>query len=174
MTMKTPGQVAALACFLLWLSGCSDPDDVPESHISAPPEARSATSALTDIDRFPLRTALFGDLHVHTSWSVDAYSGGNRLGPNSAYRFARGEVVELQSGSEAQLQTPLDFVALTDHAEGFGTHLACTIAGAPEFDTPQCKGHPIRRPCTGGHAQAGLRDGHPPAGAAQPDSVCGH
>ena len=139
MTMKTPGQVAALACFLLWLSGCSDPDDVPGSHISAPPEARSATSALTDIDRFPLRTALFGDLHVHTSWSVDAYSGGNRLGPNSAYRFARGEVVELQSGSEAQLQTPLDFVALTDHAEGFGTHLACTIAGAPEFDTPQCR-----------------------------------
>jgi hypothetical protein len=137
--MKTPGQVAALTCFFLALSGCTDPDDVPESHISAPPDTGSSTTAPTDIERLPLRTALFGDLHVHTSWSGDAYVGGNRLGPNSAYRFARGEVVELQSGSEAQLGTPLDFVALTDHAEGFGTHLACTIPGMPEFGTPQCR-----------------------------------
>ncbi len=106
MPMKSPGQVATLACFVLWLSGCTDPDDVPASHISALPETGSPTTAPADIERFPLRTALFGDLHVHTSWSGDAYVGGNRLGPNSAYRFARGEAVELQTGSEAQLHTP--------------------------------------------------------------------
>ncbi|HJL53061.1 MAG TPA: DUF3604 domain-containing protein [Arenicellales bacterium] len=92
-----------------------------------------------EAERFPLRTALFGDLHVHTSWSIDAYTGGNRLGPNTAYRFAKGEKVELQNGTEAQLQTRLDFVALTDHAEGFEVTLACTIPGSPEFDLPRCR-----------------------------------
>jgi hypothetical protein len=109
---------------------------VPETHISTPPPAVSAPA---EVERFPLGTALFGDLHVHTSWSADAYTGGNRLGPNSAYRFAKGEKLELQNGVEAQLETPLDFVALTDHAEGFGTHLACTIPGSPEFDLPPCR-----------------------------------
>ena len=131
-TFMRPG----LACFVLWLTGCSNPDDVPETHISTPPPA---VPAAAEVERFPLRTALFGDLHVHTSWSADAYTGGNRLGPNSAYRFAKGEKIELQTGTEAQLDTPLDFVALTDHAEGFGTHLACTIPGSPEFDLPQCR-----------------------------------
>ena len=134
--MPTLVRTTALACLFLWLTGCSDPDDVPESHISTAPPA---VAAVQEVERFPLRTALFGDLHVHTSWSVDAYTGGNRLGPNSAYRFAKGEKVELQNGVEAQLQAPLDFVALTDHAEGFGTHLACTIPGSPEFTLPQCR-----------------------------------
>ncbi|MEZ5557099.1 MAG: DUF3604 domain-containing protein [Pseudomonadales bacterium] len=131
------------ACALILLggclSGCSDPDIVPESHISAPPSAVSQPAVPVEVARDPLRTALFGDLHVHTSWSVDAYAGGNRLGPNSAYRFARGEAVELSNGVRAQLQTPLDFVALTDHSEGFDTHLACTIPGGPEFDLSQCR-----------------------------------
>lgn len=97
------------------------------------------TSSQTNIERYPLRTALFGDLHVHTSWSLDAYAGGNRLGPNSAYRFARGERIKLSNGVEAQLAIPLDFVALTDHAEGFDTLLACTIPGSPEFETKTCR-----------------------------------
>ncbi len=124
-------------CALAWLAGCSDPDDVPESHISATPPP--AASSPREVKRFPLRTALFGDLHVHTSWSADAYTGGNRLGPNTAYRFARGEQVELPNGIDARLTVPLDFVALTDHAEGFATHLACTIPGSPEFDLPLCR-----------------------------------
>lgn len=120
----------------LWLSGCSDPDKIAETHISTPP----AAAPTVEVARFPLRTALFGDLHVHTSWSLDAYAGGNRLGPNSAYRFAKGEKIELQTGAEAQLQVPLDFVALTDHAEGFEVLLPCTmIPGSPEFDLQQCR-----------------------------------
>ncbi|NKB98912.1 MAG: DUF3604 domain-containing protein [Pseudomonadales bacterium] len=118
------------------LLGCTDPDIVPETHISTPPPPQaSGTPAV----RYPLKTALYGDLHVHTSWSADAYAGGNRLGPNSAYRFARGEEVELQNGLLAKLETPLDFVALTDHAENFATHLPCTIGGGPEFDTETCR-----------------------------------
>ena len=56
-----------------------------------------------------------------------------------AYRFAKGEKIELQTGDDAQLQTPLDFVALTDHAEGFDTQIVCTMPGSPEFDLPQCR-----------------------------------
>jgi len=123
--------VAAITPF-----GCSDPDVVPESHISTPPPAQASGG---EVERFPLKTALYGDLHVHTSWSADAYAGGNRLGPNTAYRFARGEEVELQNGLAARLEAPLDFVALTDHAENFATHLPCTIGGGPEFDTDQCR-----------------------------------
>ena len=107
----------------LMLIGCSDPDRVPETHISAPPTLTPAF----DVERYPLRTALFGDLHVHTSWSADAYVGGNRLGPNTAYRFAKGEKNELPTGDEAQLKAPLDFVALTDHAEGFEVQLPSTM-----------------------------------------------
>ncbi len=119
------------------LAGCSDPDAVPETHISTPPPPQASGG---EVERFPLKTALFGDLHVHTSWSADAYTGGNRLGPNTAYRFARGEEIELQNGLTARLDVPLDFVALTDHAENFATHMTCTIGGGPEFDTEQCRG----------------------------------
>ncbi len=121
------------------ITGCSDPDIVPASHISATPPPAASDADESVVKRFPNRTALFGDLHVHTSWSSDAYTGDNRLGPNSAYRFAKGEKVELPNGHEAQLPSPLDFVALTDHAEGFGSHLACTTPGSAEFDAPQCR-----------------------------------
>ncbi len=132
---KTVGLLWLMGLYLA-LHGCSDPDNIPETHISTPP----APAPIAEVERFPLRTALFGDLHVHSSWSADAYAGGNRLGPNSAYRFAKGEKIELQTGAEAQLPAPLDFVALTDHAEGFEVHLPCTmLPNAPEFDHQQCR-----------------------------------
>ena len=131
-------RTTGLICLVLWLSSCSDPDKVPETHSSTPP-AKASTAETANVERFPLRTALFGDLHVHTSWSMDAYAGGNRLGPNSAYRFAKGEKVELQNGFEAQLPEPLDFVALTDHAESFEI-LPCTmLPDSPEFDLQLCR-----------------------------------
>lgn len=118
------------------LFACSDPDVVPDTHRSIPPPAQASGE---EVERHLLKTALFGDLHVHTSWSADAYAGGNRLGPNTAYRFARGEEVELQNGLVAKLDSPLDFVALTDHAENFSTHLPCTIGPGAEFESKQCR-----------------------------------
>jgi hypothetical protein len=73
----------------------------------------------------PLKTVYFGDLHVHTSLSFDAYIAGNRIDPMQAYRFAKGEGFELVSGEVVQLTTPLDFVAITDHAESFGLFEGC-------------------------------------------------
>ncbi|MGE0668842.1 MAG: DUF3604 domain-containing protein [Sphingomonadales bacterium] len=60
----------------------------------------------------------FGDLHLHTRHSPDAYGAGNReLSAAEAYRFARGEEVTSSKGLKARLKRPLDFLAVTDHAE---------------------------------------------------------
>jgi hypothetical protein len=68
---------------------------------------------------FPTRP-FFGDTHVHTSFSMDAGAFGCRLGPADAYRFAKGEEVTASSGQRAKLARPLDFIAVTDHSDGFG------------------------------------------------------
>lgn len=74
------------------------------------------------------RNVYFGDLHVHSSLSFDSYIFGNRLSLDEAYRFARGEVVQNAVGETMQLTRPLDFVAITDHSEGFGLHEACDLS----------------------------------------------
>lgn len=139
MTVLKWKKAALSNCLLLcltFLAGCADPDDVPASHISTPPDFKVDTA---EVEHFPNKVALFGDLHLHTSWSVDAYFGGNRIGPNGAYRVAKGERLELSNGTEIQLEVPLDFVALTDHAEGFDSLLACTTPGQPEFELETCR-----------------------------------
>jgi hypothetical protein len=67
----------------------------------------------------------WGELHVHTAESFDASLFGNSLGVEDAYRFASGEPLASASGEIMQLTRPLDFVAITDHAEGFGTKTHC-------------------------------------------------
>ncbi len=56
----------------------------------------------------------FGDTHLHTSYSVDAGMVGDRLGPDEAYRFARGETVTASFGHKARLRRPLDFLVIAD------------------------------------------------------------
>ena len=62
----------------------------------------------------------FGDTHCHSSYSADAGMIGNRLGPDAAYRFAKGEVVTSSTGLPARLARPLDFLVVSDHAENLG------------------------------------------------------
>ncbi|MCB1859306.1 MAG: DUF3604 domain-containing protein [Gammaproteobacteria bacterium] len=68
---------------------------------------------------YPQRV-LWGDTHLHTSLSTDAGMVGNRLGPEEAYRFARGETVVSSTGVRARLRRPLDFLVTADHAENLG------------------------------------------------------
>ncbi len=63
----------------------------------------------------------WGDTHLHTSNSVDAFGFGNRLDPEQALRFASGEEVTSSTGVKAKLARPLDFLVVTDHAEGLGS-----------------------------------------------------
>jgi hypothetical protein len=68
---------------------------------------------------YPTRV-FFGDTHHHTANSGDAFMNGDRLSPEDAYRFARGEEVVSSSGLPAKLSRPLDFLVISDHAEGLG------------------------------------------------------
>jgi hypothetical protein len=69
--------------------------------------------------KFPTRP-LFGDTHLHTSFSMDAGASGTRLVARDAYRFARGEQVTSNTGQPVKLARPLDFLVVADHSDGFG------------------------------------------------------
>ncbi len=73
----------------------------------------------------------WGDTHVHTNLSGDAVF---KLGPDAAYRFARGEEVTSTSGQQVRLRRPLDFLVLADHGNNMGAELSRERAKAdPEF-----------------------------------------
>ena len=70
----------------------------------------------------PQTQLLWGDTHLHTNNSFDAFLNGNfSVTPSDAYRFAKGEpVIHAYTRSRVQLGTPLDFLVITDHAEFLG------------------------------------------------------
>ncbi len=93
----------------------------------------------------PLRQPLFGDTHVHTRFSFDAWAQGTRNDPRDAYRFARGEAVPIQPfGADGavrrtvRLRRPLDFAAVTDHAEMLGETGLCQTPGSSGYDRFVC------------------------------------
>lgn len=91
-----------------------------------------------------LRTPYFGDLHVHTRYSADAYIFGTRGEPRDAYRFAQGDSIAVSDDNEAQtrqvrLHRPLDFAAVTDHAEFYGEVQLCTTPGLLLYDEQMCQ-----------------------------------
>ena len=74
----------------------------------------------------PDRDCFFGETHVHTSWSFDAYTFGNTLaGPEDAYKYALGQPIKHPAGYEVKITKPLDFMGVTDHAEYVGTGTTC-------------------------------------------------
>jgi hypothetical protein len=112
---------------LLLVSCNGDPE--PQPRVLLEREDCSATD--------PNRQLFWGDLHVHTRYSFDAWVYDVRLTPADAYAFAMGETVQLPAGP-VQLSRPLDFAAVTDHAEFLGEIDACTREGSPAYDTPTC------------------------------------
>ena len=92
-----------------------------------PPLDRKVTYSPYPAQNFPNRV-FFGDTHLHTSYSTDAGLVGCTLGPEEAYRFARGEQVTSSTGLPAKLARPLDFLVVADHAENLG--LAPMIAAS--------------------------------------------
>jgi hypothetical protein len=91
------------------------------------------------------RNPYFGDLHVHTTYSVDGFTQGVETTPEQAYRFARGEQIGLhpldtngQPTRVTQIDRPLDFAMVSDHAEFFGEYSICTDPGHPQYNDANC------------------------------------
>ncbi len=143
--------------FTVAVTGCSKPLPIEENPTTTSEVAQSLieskqtyippTRAKVDCnDQQPLRKALFGDLHVHTTYSFDAYSYGVQTTPEDAYRYAKGQAIDFfpvdddgkMSGS-IKIDRPLDFLAVTDHAEFLGEYQLCTSTESPVYDHDFCQ-----------------------------------
>ena len=114
------------------------------------PQLRAAEAApgpAAECEHFDaLRQPFFGDLHVHTRYSLDASTQDTRTTPAEAYAFARGEPLGIQPWAvdgaalrTVQLDRPLDFAAVTDHAELFGEVVLCTDPQSASYSSWQCR-----------------------------------
>lgn len=103
-------------------------------------QADSRKAPIVTSKKNPLREVYFGETHLHTSWSLDAFaiSGTARPGPEEAYRYARGESIQHPAGFPIRITKPLDWIGVTDHAEYVG---AFTLANEP--GSILWKKHPI-------------------------------
>lgn len=125
----------ALSGFLLTAcGGANQPTEVQRAALAKPLFATEhtiverTTGDETDLDQSngdrpdvnPDRNAYFGDLHVHTRYSFDAYAFGTLATPYDAYRFAKGEAIKHPAGFDMQLSVPLDFYGVTDHGMFMG------------------------------------------------------
>ena len=101
----------------LFVFSCST-ETTTEPETTAPAEAAATVSATAEpeIAVNPNKNAYFGDTHVHTVLSFDAYLMGTRRTPDEAYEFAKGAAIEHASGFQMQMKKPLDFLMVADHA----------------------------------------------------------
>ena len=115
----------------------------------SPPTRAAQAKAIAGREACAVQVAekqpLFGDLHIHTGISMDANSMGTLASPDDAYRYAQGEAIDVFSGDptqgmrSAQIDRPLDFAAVTDHAEWMAEVSLCTTPGSATYDTSGCQ-----------------------------------
>jgi hypothetical protein len=122
-----------LGVALMALAGCNAAEQPSE-----PPAP--VAQPVAEIIRVPTKVALFGDLHIHTENSFDAYIFGTRASPDDAYAFARGRTIDNGAGTPITLSgPPLDFYSVTDHGEYLGVVKAMRTRGHPLSDTDTAK-----------------------------------
>jgi Protein of unknown function (DUF3604) len=143
MTKRSPVRRRFPPCTLLtalWLPALLS---APANAVPGPWARTEARQPCAGFDLF--RQPYFGDTHVHTSYSSDAVFAGTREDPRGAYRFALGQSIGLPPYDAqgvptrtAQLRRPLDFTAVTDHAEQFGEISICLTPDLPGYDSVDC------------------------------------
>jgi len=80
----------------------------------------------------PQKNVYFGEQHLHTSLSFDAFAFGNTLtGPEDFYRYAKGKPIEHPGGYDVKITTPLDWGAVTEHTDYMGV-----VQEASDPDSP--------------------------------------
>ncbi|MCI0410281.1 MAG: DUF3604 domain-containing protein, partial [Acidobacteria bacterium] len=86
------------------------------------------------------RHAYFGETHVHTSWSLDAFALGNTLtNPGDAYKYFKGEPIKHPLGYEVKIDTPLDWAGVTDHSEYAGVVNMANEPGSAVSKLPEAQ-----------------------------------
>lgn len=147
--MRHPVLFAAFTSLVaLGLTGCGEPSKTVN------PAQDMATDGVLSADALSVerchnfaatRQPLFGDLHVHTSLSFDAAANSTGATPTDAQRYAQGEPIpffpindEGKPIGTAQIDRPLDFLAVTDHGEFLGERALCRTPGSPVYDGAFC------------------------------------
>ena len=136
----------ALPVLVLVALSCGDHSETPEA---ADFRARAAPGSDAEVqacrDRDPLRRALFGDLHVHTALSSDAWNYDLEVRPSDAYAYAFGGPILLPPKNAAgegtrrvRIGRPLDFAAVTDHAEFIGETKLCADPSSEVYGSETC------------------------------------
>jgi hypothetical protein len=98
--------------------------------------AALSSHAMAQAGDGPDRKALFGELHIHTQWSFDAYYMSTRRTPDDAYEFAKGKPKLHSNGQTYQLSRPLDFMAVTDHGMFMGVFAMIADPAHPLSNLP--------------------------------------
>ena len=121
--------------------------DVPRPTDEQLNELRSIDYSPYPQQNFP-NQVYFGETHLHSSFSTDAGMVGNILGPDDAFRIARGEPFVSSMGVPGRLARPFDFVVVTDHSENLGLAPAIATsdpAGIPEIGKQRVSGSQMNR-----------------------------
>jgi hypothetical protein len=123
--MRTFSRLALVALMATTVTGCDKIGDIGKKT-----DASVAETAIPE-------RVYWGDTHLHTSNSFDAFGFGVRLGPEEALRFARGEEVTSTGGIKAKLDRPLDFLVIADHSDALGATKALYDAPRMLIRDPQ-------------------------------------
>ena len=116
--MMLPARLAVMSTLTVLLA--CEPLDDPTLQPAFAPDTRIELPDKPSVPANPLRNLLWGDLHIHTSYSTDAYTMGVRATPDDAYLFTRGGTIQHGAGYPITIDRPLDFAAVTDHSEYMG------------------------------------------------------
>ncbi len=145
------GTTVAVCSLVLVLGACKstseqtpEPEDPFEGLELAPPPWQRTETRETCESYDGLRRPYFGEQHVHTALSFDAYGLGTRGGPREAYDFAKGMEVNLPDENGGLTRTgaidrPLDWLMVADHALFFGEVRECITASSGGYDDPLCE-----------------------------------
>lgn len=108
------------------LAGCGDSSSESQEAAAgqrvptAPAVSIATTATALNTNNAGKRQVFFGDTHIHTTYSFDAFIFGTRTTPDDAHAYAKGEAIKHAAGFDVQLERPLDFISVTDHATYLG------------------------------------------------------
>jgi hypothetical protein len=137
--MKT--RVASTAALALVVISIGALISCNKSENTQPAESTGQTSSAEQPPKpNPDRNAYFGEEHIHTSWSVDAWIFGNRItGPDDALKYAQGQTIKHPLGYDIKIDTPMDFMGVTDHSEYVGVTREANTPGSAISKLPEAQ-----------------------------------